>query len=590
MFLNMEIELKNVISTMSKLTKMEYAIFDTNSKLVSSTQIYLERKGRNVHTASIVEVLNQGNVVVNKPGHMVSCFGCRFVNNCPATIEILSCINLNNEPIGVLSLTSFSQTGHNLIEKNLRHYMELTENISNLISMYAANENSKLNKIMLHRSLDLIINDSKKNLILVDKNGSLIHWNRDIQNFFSYCNLYTQTIYQMFPEEVTNWLFSTKKSSKKYFNIEGMDYIIYSQPLIVENDIVGFVLNFEKKDLSSDSQLKINNDYLDAIITDDNRMMDIKEMILKISSSSSSVLITGETGTGKEIVAKAIHYTGNRKGHPFIPMNCANIPESLFESELFGYEDGAFTGAKKGGKIGLFEIADEGTIFLDEIGELPIHLQSKLLRVLQDNTIQRVGGTNPIPINVRIIAATNRDLEIMMEEGKFRDDLYYRLCIIPIETLSLRERISDIECLSYYFINKYNKKLNKNIKSISKKSFETLMSYSWPGNIRELENTIEYAINMEETETIQMENLPKRIIMNIKTNNNIKDFVYEKEYQLIISLLDKNGWDINGKEQTANELGISLRTLYRKLKGTVGKESGMSDTGHQTEDTLVKKS
>ena len=564
-FKNIEIELNNIISTMSKLTKMEYAIFDTNSKLVSSTQLYLERKGNNVHTESIEEVLNQGNVVVNKPGHMPSCFGCRFENNCPATIEILSNINLNNESIGVLSLTSFSQKGHDLIENNIRNYIELTGSISKLISMYASNENSKLDNIILHISLDSIIQDTKNNLILLDSRGTLIHWDKNIQSLFSYCNLYTQTIYQMFPTEVTNWLFSIKKQSKKCFNIDNVDYIIHCTPLRIESDIVGYILDLEKKDLSLDSKEKINNNYLDAIITNDNRMIDIKEMILKISNSSSSVLITGETGTGKEMVAKAIHYTSNRKNYPFVPMNCANIPESLFESELFGYEDGAFTGAKKGGKIGLFEIADEGTIFLDEIGELPIHLQSKLLRVLQDNTIQRVGGTNPIPINVRIIAATNRDLEIMMEEGKFRDDLYYRLCVIPIELPSLKERISDIESLSYYFINKYNEKLNKDIKSISKEAFEILMSYEWPGNVRELENAIEYAINMEETETIQMENLPSRITMNIKTNN-IKDFVYEKEYQLIINLLDKNGWDVKGKEQTASELGISLRTLYRKLK------------------------
>lgn len=564
-FKNIEIELNNIISTMSKLTKMEYAIFDTNSKLVSSTQLYLERKGNNVHTESIEEVLNQGNVVVNKPGHMPSCFGCRFENNCPATIEILSNINLNNESIGVLSLTSFSQKGHDLIENNIRNYIELTGSISKLISMYASNENSKLDNIILHISLDSIIQDTKNNLILLDSRGTLIHWDKNIQSLFSYCNLYTQTIYQMFPTEVTNWLFSIKKQSKKCFNIDNVDYIIHCTPLRIESDIVGYILDLEKNDLSLDSKEKINNNYLDAIITNDNRMIDIKEMILRISNSSSSVLITGETGTGKEMVAKAIHYTSNRKNYPFVPMNCANIPESLFESELFGYEDGAFTGAKKGGKIGLFEIADEGTIFLDEIGELPIHLQSKLLRVLQDNTIQRVGGTNPIPINVRIIAATNRDLEIMMEEGKFRDDLYYRLCVIPIELPSLKERISDIESLSYYFINKYNEKLNKDIKSISKEAFEILMSYEWPGNVRELENAIEYAINMEETETIQMENLPSRITMNIKTNN-IKDFVYEKEYQLIINLLDKNGWDVKGKEQTASELGISLRTLYRKLK------------------------
>ena len=259
----------------------------------------------------------------------------------------------------------------------------------------------------------------------------------------------------------------------------------------------------------------MHENYLDSILSKDSEMKNIKEKIKKIVNSSSSVLITGDTGTGKEMVAKAIHYTSNRSNNPFVPINCANIPESLFESELFGYEEGTFTGAKKGGKLGIFEMANGGTIFLDEIGELPLHLQAKLLRVLQENSIQRLGSIMPIPIDVRVIAATNQDLESMMDENTFRADLFYRLNVIPIHLPSLKERLADIDILIDHFIDKYNGRLMKNINNISKEAIDIMRLYQWPGNVRELENAIEYAMNIEDTETIQLSNLPNKIIKSV---------------------------------------------------------------------------
>ncbi|MBU5439250.1 sigma 54-interacting transcriptional regulator [Tissierella sp. MSJ-40] len=556
--------LNNIVATLSNITNLEFAIFDTKSKLVSSTQVYLQRKGKNVHSASIEEVLLQGNVVVNKPGHMASCIGCRFVNNCPSTIEILSCIKLNNYPIGVVSLTSFSQEGHMLIEDNIRNYMEILEYTSNLISMFAYNETYKKDTLMLHKTIDEIIQDTENNLLVIDGNGVLTHWGQGIKDLFSYCDLYTQTIYQMFPEEVTNWLFNSKKNSKKYLATDNFKGTICSTPIKIDNEILGYIIKLTKDNKGYKNDLE--EDYLKNIIGSNRKMDKIKDKIKKVSNSSSSVLITGETGTGKEIIAKAIHFLSNRKKNPFVPINCANIPESLFESELFGYEEGAFTGAKKGGKPGLFEMANGGTIFLDEIGELPLYLQAKLLRVLQENTIQRLGSINPIPIDIRIIAATNQDLESMMEEDNFRDDLYYRLNVIPIDLPPLRERLDDIDILVYHFIKKYSNKLDKKIDSISNEALDILKNYSWPGNIRELENSIEYAINMEETSSIQPFNLPKRIRHNSNFGINIKDRVAEKEADIIICTLDKYGWDLKGKEQAAETLGISLRTLYRRLR------------------------
>ena len=557
--------LNDIISTMATLTNMEYAIFDTEAELVSSTKVYLKRKGQSVHTASIEEVLTLGNVVVNKPGLMKSCIGCRFANNCPSTIEILSCVKLDGQPIGVVSMTSFTHDGHLLIEDNLHKYMEILGYMSNLISMYAYNEAARNTPGILSKAIEHLIHDSGKNYMVIDRNGYLLHWDDGTQELLSYCDLYTQSLSMIFPQELSSWIFSTQYPSSRSFAFQGFSGEVFSTPLSTENGIEGFVLRFDKRD---DEILKksSSSSYLDKIITQDPGLIEVKKIITKLTSSPSSILITGESGTGKEIAAKAIHYTSNRSNKPFIPVNCANIPENLFESELFGYEEGAFTGAKKRGKSGILEMANNGTVFLDEIGELPHHSQAKLLRFLQDGVIQRLGSITNIPLNVRIIAATNQDLELLMGEGKFREDLFYRLNVIPIHLPPLRERKSDIPLLIEHFIKAMNSRLSKKITGIDMLALKAMTDYSWPGNVRELENSIEYAMNMEETSRISLSSLPVRILNSCQSDSDLRSKLSRSESSIIISALDRNGWDLDGKMKTAEELGISLRTLYRRLK------------------------
>ncbi|WP_128425495.1 sigma-54 interaction domain-containing protein [Gudongella oleilytica] len=557
--------LNDIISTMTTLTNMEYAIFDTEAELVSSTGVYLKRKGQSVHTASIEEVLSLGNVVVNKPGLMKSCIGCRFANNCPSTIEILSCVKLDGQPIGVVSMTSFTQEGHALIEENLHKYMEILGYMSNLISMYAHNEVARSTPGILSKAIEHLIRESGMNYMVIDRNGYLLHWDDGTQELLSYCDLYTQSLGMIFPQEFSGWIFGSSYPSSKSLVFEGFSGEVFSTPLSTENGIEGYVLRFDKRDGEA-LKRSPSASYLDRIITRDPKLMEVKRIIDKISSSPSSVLITGESGTGKEIAAKAIHFTSNRSNKPFIPVNCANIPESLFESELFGYEEGAFTGARKRGKPGILELANNGTVFLDEIGELPHHSQAKLLRFLQDGVIQRLGSITNIPLNVRIIAATNQDLELLMSEGKFREDLFYRLNVVPIHLPPLRERKSDIPILIDHFIKAMNSKLSKRLLGIDDLALEAMMDYSWPGNVRELENSIEYAMNMEETSRINLTSLPARIFSNCELESDLRSKLSKSESSIIISALDKNGWDMNGKIKTAEELGISLRTLYRRLK------------------------
>lgn len=284
--------------------------------------------------------------------------------------------------------------------------------------------------------------------------------------------------------------------------------------------------------------------------------------ILKISKTFSNVLLTGETGTGKEIIAKAIHLNSDYSNNPFVSINCGAIPENLFESELFGYTRGAFTGANPNGRIGKIQQAHNGTLFLDEIADMPLNLQVKLLRVLQEKKIIPIGSNSEIDINIRIIAATNKNLEQMVYEGKFREDLFYRLNVVPLEVPPLRTRKEDIETLSKYFIKKYCTLFKKKLCSISKDALEILSEYNWPGNVRELENAIEFALNViGEDEVIRIESLPEKIT---KYNNSLS--ISNSYSNSVFNLNEYYNLSTNEKKEVAKKLGISLATFYRMIK------------------------
>ncbi|AGB19728.1 sigma-54 interaction domain-containing protein [Thermoanaerobacterium thermosaccharolyticum] len=301
-------------------------------------------------------------------------------------------------------------------------------------------------------------------------------------------------------------------------------------------------------------------------------MEKVLELVKKVAPVDSTLLIYGETGVGKEVICKYIHNISNRSGGPFVKINCGSIPENLLEAELFGYENGAFTGARSEGKPGLFEIADKGTLLLDEIGELPLLLQVKLLRVLQEREFMRVGGIKPRKVDVRIIAATNKDLKKLVDEGKFREDLYYRLNVIPITIPPLRERLEDIPVLTYYFLDMYNKKYSFS-KQITNEVIETFIKYDWPGNVRELENVVERAVIISESNFIRNSDLPSELT-NIKENSNSLDGIYVSklmplkkasallEYQLIKKALDESG----STYKAAKVLDVDQSTIVRKLQ------------------------
>jgi DNA-binding NtrC family response regulator len=328
-----------------------------------------------------------------------------------------------------------------------------------------------------------------------------------------------------------------------------------------------------------------------AIIGESPQIQDVYKIIDKVADTPSTVLITGESGTGKELIATALHGASSRRDKPFIKINCAAIPATLLESELFGYERGAFTGAVTS-KPGRFELADEGTLFLDEIGEIPVEMQVKLLRALQEGEFERVGGIKTTRVDVRLVAATNRDLQAEIEAGRFRKDLYYRLAVVPITLPALRERRGDVPMLSRHFLDKYNRRLNKKIEGIADDAMALLQSYAWPGNIRELENLIERVLLFADGPFITTKDLPEQYrqgagvqasptpapstpAMEVPVGEvGLKDIVRMKaaelERDLIVKKLDETGGNVT---RAARLLQISRKSLQTKMK-----EFGLRDT------------
>jgi two-component system, NtrC family, response regulator AtoC len=304
-------------------------------------------------------------------------------------------------------------------------------------------------------------------------------------------------------------------------------------------------------------------------------MNDVYEVIEKVADTPSTVLITGESGTGKELIAAALHYNSSRKKRAFIKINCAAIPRELMESELFGHEKGAFTGAI-GMKPGRFELADNGTLFLDEIAEIPVDMQVKMLRAIQEAEFERVGGIQTVSVDVRLVVATNRDLQKDVEEGKFREDLYYRLNVVPLHLPPLRERREDIPLLVKHFIDKFNAKLDRSIEGISKDALNRVANYRWPGNIRELENVIERCILFTEGSEIREADLPEELmdhshaapsLATIDEDRSLKDIVKhataELEKDLIVKALAETKGNVT---QAARLLKISRKSLQNKMK------------------------
>ncbi len=340
------------------------------------------------------------------------------------------------------------------------------------------------------------------------------------------------------------------------------DYIV--KPLDVEQLTLMLKRIVEHQQLITENILlrkRLTEQYeFEDIIGRSEPMQEVFEMIKAVTDTNATVLVTGETGTGKELVARAIHSNSSQRYGPFVATSCGALPETLLESELFGYERGAFTGADRT-KKGRFELANGGTLFLDEVGDISMKTQIKLLRVLQEKSFRRLGGTDSIEVDVRLISATNRDLVAAIEEGSFRSDLYYRLNVVSIHLPRLRERKDDIPLLAAHFMNKYNVEFNKKFDRVARKAMDFMIDYHWPGNVRELENVIERAIVIDQGPEVRVRHLPFCNVEMVPTDE--PQSLQEVERLHIEKMLDRNNWNI---ARTARLLNIDRTTLHKKVK------------------------
>lgn len=500
-----------------------------------------------------------------------------------------------SEDASILDIYSFPNSSYFVVDRLQRLIGMITQKeITKALSLYI----DKLNEVKLSAEiLEVVLDSAYEGIAVVDEFGILREFNDAYSRFIGVDKKDVIGKHVQDVIENTN-LHNTVKTGMpergEIQYIHGQPMIVHRIPIWKGDKVIGAIgmLIFEgvselydiyeryhkksreqkkKSQYHLSPQFLANKDItLSKIIGDSNETVELKRLVRKIARTDASVLITGESGTGKEMFARSIHHLSEQKNGPFISVNCAAIPEHLFESELFGYEEGAFTGAKKGGKQGKFELAQNGTLFLDEIGEMPLLMQTKLLRVLQEKEIERVGGVGKQRINTRIIAATNRDIKKMVEDGEFREDLYYRINIIELHIPPLRERVEDIPLLISHYLKEICEKYALPQKQLTAEAISVLFHYKWYGNIRELVNTIERLVILTEGNIIEVEQLPhymkrtEKAIQQIRTPIQlVKDEETNREKQLIQEVLQETQ---GNKSKAAKILGIHRTTLYQKLK------------------------
>lgn len=578
---NIQASVQEVAEAIESILGVDVTIIDKKMYRVAATGRYKDSIGSRLPSSCSFEVVANTKIpqIIEKPNISPECIGCSQKGNC-AEMATLGYPILNNGILqGVIGLIAFDEGQKEKIQLQKDKLIVFLSKLSDLISGNL-NYNETIRKISIqNQETKMIIDGLDKGIMVIDENSNIKFVNSNTEKYLSIDKngLIGKNIEEVFPniDERTEERFRIEKK----INIKGKkkSFVLKYIPVIVEGKKTSSIIEIQKTfDLVKDAYKLIEGErqiLFEDILGNSKRLSEVKNIASGVANSSSTVFLRGESGTGKELFARAIHFESDRKKAPFIAINCASIPDNLLESELFGYEGGAFTGAKREGSLGKFELANKGTLFLDEIGDLPIHIQPKLLRALQEQNFMRIGGKEIININCRIIAATNRNIEEMVTSGEFREDLYYRLNVIPINIPPLRERYGDIELLSQQLLEKNCIKLGKMEKQFSEELKSAISTYSWPGNIREMENAIEYLVNIVKDRIIRVEDLPENLSKNILKEKKLEDDFdlslsenldrYEKH--LLEKYLMEFGQTTLDKKYIAEKLNINLSTLYRKL-------------------------
>ncbi|RGR82582.1 PAS domain-containing protein [Heyndrickxia coagulans] len=433
----------------------------------------------------------------------------------------------------------------------------------------------------IHLETRKLIQSITEPFCLVDQDGLIQEMNEHMASLFRKrrTTLMGEKIMQYITKEKWESIKSRNEKDEMVVQVpgnQGEAYFATIQPVKSKQGIVSYMILLKSKKTEKPEQAGRRLYHFEDILGVSEILKQTIQSAKRVSKSDVTIMLRGESGTGKEMFAQAIHHESDRKDQPFVALNCAAIPENLLESELFGYEKGAFTGAEKE-KTGRFELANHGTLFLDEIGDMSLYLQAKILRVLQEKTLERIGSNKSRKIDVRIITATHRNLEELIRKGEFREDLYYRISVIPIYIPPLRARKEDLSVLIEHFTRKYSKDLNKHPKRLAAETLDRLMQYDWPGNIRELQNVVRHFVELEIGDTVTLESLPsslqtgsKSLPPSVKKSARTNHCQTRLDKRQVLELLERNGRSTEGKKKTAADLGISLATLYRYLKKMQG--------------------
>ena len=563
----------------SQISGVDVEVVDSDLYRVAGTGIFRDKVNQHMaqegHVYSLVLKTGERKIVYD-PGKDPVCQTCRSKTCCKEQIEISMPVRLKQQIIGVIGIVGSTQAQKQRILSDEKLYLDLLEQIADFIA-------SKAREVQKLREKDFLIDVLNYTMAHIEQ-GVLILGADDVVTTASSVAKRQLEIEDIQGKRVTITHTGDRLENQSEFrlNIEGKEFLVmgYLSPQIQPQDHDAKVLVFrnaqEVHNKYYEMTTTVHPSACENIIGSSPRTLQLKEKILKVAQSKSTVLITGESGTGKEMVATAIWNASKRKNGRFVAINCAAIPEALLESELFGYVKGAFTGADPSGRIGKFELANNGMIFLDEIGDMPLFLQSKLLRVLQERKLARIGSNQIIPLDIRVIAATNKDLKEMIRQKKFREDLYYRLNVIPLTIPPLRERREDIEELAVFFAKRYANLFEKRFWKITDSTMQILKAYRWEGNVRELENVIEFMVNMMgedgilDEETMPRDFREKTSLSTLEAAPVSTDGVITPlktlESAEIRKALRLCGDSTQGKKEAAKQLGIGLATLYRKLE------------------------
>ncbi|WFS61784.1 sigma 54-interacting transcriptional regulator [Pseudodesulfovibrio thermohalotolerans] len=560
-------------AVISRVLRVDVEIVDGSLYRVAGTGRFAGLVGKQMSSASGVyrQVLKTGRpLVIQEPGFSEFCAGCPNWRCCDETFEMSTPIIYKEAVVGVIGFVCFTEEQKDHIKDNFEVFFDFLTQMADILASKVVESMELARSRALGELLETVVDKVDEGVLLLSRDGRIVRSNRAAQQILDFPVEEQESIAVNLSRGENRLL----QYSEYTVSLLGRSHYVAGNEYSLQHGESSSMFMFRDAQLMHDNALRLASSHerlgLDAILGTSEVIATLKEQVSRFADSSSTVLVTGESGTGKELVARALNEEGGRREGPFVAINCGAIPETLLESELFGYVGGAFTGANPKGKMGRFEQANGGTLFLDEIGDMPLHLQAKLLRALEQREVTRLGSTRPTSIDARVVSATNRNLEEMVHSGTFREDLFYRLNVIPIHIPPLRERPRDIHLLSKVFLEQSMARLDKEILTIKESFWTTVSEYHWPGNVRELQNTIEYVANVVDSPAvITRETLPIKVRSGGHESEYADYNLENMERTVIQQALKAFGDDDStkaAKERVARKLGIGIATLYRKIK------------------------